>query len=211
MFWNDPSLEVKKSFQWQGYIDFKDKDGRSLGLKTSPFLVSSWTKPTLNFSNDEIISKLENDITYRVKSAGWAPITVTILETMNKETNATSNLFLWLRSNGYNAQSLANAANDSDAQNFITNIGSGQSQADLSLTSLDPEGKEYERWRFLNPTVMSIDFGGTLDYSKAEMLQVTIRFNYSAADYELINDISLPPLEPRPPEGEVQVPELTPR
>lgn len=201
MFWNDPQLEVKKSFQWQGYIDFKDKNGVSLGLKTSPFLVSSWTKPTLNFSNDEIISKLENNITYRVKSAGWTPITVTILETMNTETNATSNLFIWLRSNDYNAQSLADSNNDADAQNFITNIGSGQSQADLSLTSLDPNGIEYERWRFLNPTIMSIDFGGTLDYSKAEMLQVTIRFNYSAADYELI----LPPLEPRPPEAETRI------
>ena len=200
MFWNDPKLEVKKSFQWQGYIDFKDKDGRSLGLKTSPFLISSWTKPVLNFDGDEIISKQENNITYTIKGQKWAPINITIIDTMNKETNATSNLFLWLESNGYSADSIVDGSEDSDAQAFFANLANNKNQADLRLSSLDPQGKEYETWKFKNAVVASVDFGGTLNYSNSELLQITIRFNYSAADYELLNDIMLPGLETRPPE-----------
>ena len=202
MFWNDPRLEVKKTFQWQGYIDFKDPNGTSLGLRTSPFLVSSWTKPQLTFDTAEIISKQENNITYAIKGQKWQPISVTIIDTMNKETNATANIFIWLKSNGYDADSLIDGE-DSDAQNFFANLAKN-TQIDLRLSSLDPSGKECETWRFKNASIANVDFGGTLDYSKSDLLQITIRFNYAAADYELINDILLPPLDARPAEEEVQ-------
>ena len=109
----------------------------------------------------------------------WDNITMTLVDPVDPDLSFT---FLQkLRRSGYdyptspNVRSTINKADATGPQGI----------AGVSIAQIDADGNEIEKWKLTNPFIVSIDFGGGLDYSAEEMNEISVEMAYDWA--ELVN------------------------
>ena len=93
-FWNQSTIEPKRSFQWVGYINFFD--GGAVNLQSTsgdfgpaPFLVSNFTKPKFTFENETLINNFTSETEIITKNYVWEDISLSIVDIQNRESNET--------------------------------------------------------------------------------------------------------------------------
>ena len=109
----------------------------------------------------------------------WDNITMTLVDPVDPDLAFT---FLQkLRRSGYdyptspNVRSTINKADATGPQGI----------SGVSIAQIDADGNEIEKWKLTNPFIVSIDFGGGLDYSAEEMNEISVEMAYDWA--ELVN------------------------
>jgi hypothetical protein len=55
---------------------------------------------------------------------------------------------------------------------------------DILIQQIDAEGNPIDTWSLKNAYIVSIDFGGTLDYTSDEMNEITVEVSFDWAEYE---------------------------
>ena len=106
----------------------------------------------------------------------WDNITMTLVDPVDPDLAFT---FLQkLRKSGYEYPTSANVRstiNKADATG-------PQGIAGVSIAQLDADGNEIEKWKLTNPWIVSIDFGGGLDYAAEEMNEISVEMAYDWAE-----------------------------
>jgi hypothetical protein len=106
----------------------------------------------------------------------WDNITMTLVDPVDPDLSFT---FLQkLRRSGYDyptSPNVRNTINKADATG-------PQGIAGVSIAQIDADGEEIEKWKLTNPFIVSIDFGGGLDYSAEEMNEISVEMAYDWAE-----------------------------
>jgi len=184
-FWNQSTLEPKRSFQWVGYINLFSGGATTLqstanDFGPAPFLISNFTKPKFTFDNETLINNFTSQTEIITKNYVWEDISLTIVDIENANANASNAIYSWLTSLGYEP--------DQTLTNLSTLFGNlDDNKLSLRLAQIDTNGKAYEEWTFTKPQITYIDFGGDLSYESEEILKINIGVTYVAATYELKN------------------------
>ena len=168
-------MEPKRSFRWVADLNLQTADGKEVGPKR--FLVSSFTKPTFTLDNESIINNFTSETEIVVKNYVWDDISISMIDVENRELNASSALYGWLKGLGY--QPIQNV---DTVSTLFTNLY--DNKMNITLQHLNADGRAIERWTFTNPQPTSIDFGGELSYGSDEVMTVTMGITYVAAQYE---------------------------
>ena len=69
----------------------------------------------------------------------------------------------------------------------LTSVSKAKATAALgqvTITQIDADGKPIEQWTLWNAMVMEIDFGGTLEYGKEELVELSLKVKYDWARIE---------------------------
>ncbi len=172
-FWSAATVEPKRSWRWVGYINLRSA-GKEFGPQ--PFLVKSFTKPKISLPSDKMINNFTSEAQVITKNYNWENTTVEIFDVQDKELNASSALYKWFKSMGYQpAQSLEKLSK------LFTNLQGDR--ISLTIAQLDHEGKQIETWDFLKPAIISMDFGGSANYESDTMSVITLEFMCTSAQY----------------------------
>ena len=183
-FWNQSTIEPKRSFQWVGYINFFD--GGAVNLQSTsgdfgpaPFLVSNFTKPKFTFENETLINNFTSETEIITKNYVWEDISLSIVDIQNQESNASNAVYSWLTSLGYEPEQTL-----TQLSTLFGNLDN--KKLSLRLQHIDSNGQAFEEWSFVKPQITSIDFGGELGYDSEEVLKINIGVTYVAAKYQLL-------------------------
>ena len=183
-FWNQSTIEPKRSFQWVGYINFFD--GGAVNLQSTsgdfgpaPFLVSNFTKPKFTFENETLINNFTSETEIITKNYVWEDISLSIVDIQNQDRNASNAVYSWLTSLGYEPEQTL-----TQLSTLFGNLDN--KKLSLRLQHIDSNGQAFEEWSFVKPQITSIDFGGELGYDSEEVLKINIGVTYVAAKYQLL-------------------------
>jgi hypothetical protein len=135
--------------------------------------VKTATKPKSNINVEE-----HSFINHTFKYPGrvtWDNITVTLVDPVDPDLAMT---FLEaLKRSGYQYPTDSNVRGSiSKAKSVREGLGS------IVLRQIDADGRPVEEWFLKNPWVVSVDYGGTLDYSSDAMNEITVEIAYDWAE-----------------------------
>ena len=183
-FWASKDLEPKRSYRWVGYVNLNSSglnNIRKSDLGPSTFLVSSFTKPKLNFDADVILGNFTSETSNIIKNYKWEDIQIRIVDVENENYNASSNIYSWLRSLGYEPiQTVKNLGK------LFQNLHKAETTT-ITLEHINSEGKPIERWSLVDAQPTNISFGDELNYENSAIMYVTMGIQYVSAEYEKLN------------------------
>lgn len=174
-FWSANTIEPKRAFRWVADINLRTTNNRDIGPRR--FLISSFTKPTFTLDNESIINNFTSETEIVVKNYVWDDISISMIDVENRELNASSALYKWLKGLGYQPTQSVNTMST-----LFTNLY--DNKMNITLQHLNADGEAIERWTFIKPQPTSIDFGGELSYGSDDVMTVTMGITYVAAKYE---------------------------
>ena len=195
-FWSNGGLNIKRSFQWVGNVVFRADPGLVDGPRifipqftdsVTPFLITSFSRPTLDVGSIEVKDSMGPAIKYLSSTPVWKPITVKAIDVINSKQNTTRVLYQFLRGLGYDDLAAVDAGNWANVNEMINKLGEGNAVS-LSLSSLTPRGKIYETWTFTKPVLQSFSFGEDASYDNDDKVTVTMEFKIASAKYEYLGD-----------------------
>tara|TARA_R100000664_G_C2701404_1_gene101581 strand:- start:219 stop:758 length:540 start_codon:yes stop_codon:yes gene_type:complete len=173
--WDNVAVDPKRRFR------FKLQFGTSAnGIKE--YFVKTATMPKANISTIE-----HSYFDYNFKYPGrvtWDPITVTLVAPSRGAEDPTDRLFLGLQKAGYLFPN--NVATDTNLRKSLSKKGfSDAFGGDPTIALLDGNGEEVEVWKLNRAFLTSVDYGGSLDYTSDEMLELTMEITFDWASREL--------------------------
>ena len=83
-----------------------------------------------------------------------------------------------LLASGYSYPKDANQRTSISKKKAIEALG-----GDILIQQIDAEGKPIDTWALKNAYIVSIDFGGALDYTSDEMNELTVEVSFDWAEY----------------------------
>ena len=167
-FWNQATVEPKRSFRWLLYIS---------GMPQ--FIVTKVKKPSFRIGNSP-----HNFLNYEFKYPGrvsWQDINFTIVDPVDPD--STSSLYSILEASGYTIPSdyEENNARTVSKEGLVNSLGGHR-----RIDQLDADGdaeNPLESWVLNNPQITSVDFGD-LDYSNEGMVNIAVTIAYDWATLE---------------------------
>ena len=140
--------------------------------KVPLYYIKTATKPKLNVSTVE-----HSFLDYTFKYPGrvtWDNVSLTLIDPINPDM---SNAFMaMVLKSGYAYPETANGAMGSMSKKKATSA-----LTSITIESLDAEGNAVEEWTLVNPFIVSVDFGGTLDYTSDDLTEVGVEIAYDYA------------------------------
>jgi len=110
----------------------------------------------------------------------WDPISVTLVAAKSGAEDPSDLLVLWLDQAGYKYP---------DSGDTDTSLSKVRFQdafdGDPTLRLIDGDGVDIEEWVLRNAFLTSVDWGGSLDYTSDEMLELTLEIAYDWAEKTL--------------------------
>jgi len=171
-FWAMPSIEPKRRYRFQLSIP-----AQGAGLDAIPaWTVKTATKPKVTVSVIEH-SYLDHVFKYPGRVT-WDNITLTLVDPVDPDVGYA--LLNRLGAAGYTYPDTNPLAMQS-----LSKKGMAEAIGSLKLSQIDGGGKVVEEWELKNPTIASIDFGGSLDYTSDEMNEITLELAYDWAEMTL--------------------------
>tara|TARA_R100001082_G_C4265000_1_gene117184 strand:+ start:70 stop:597 length:528 start_codon:yes stop_codon:yes gene_type:complete len=165
LFWSNVNTDPKRRFRF------------ILAIGSIPvWTVKTAIKPKANVSTVE-----HQFINHTFKYPGrvtWDNITVTLVDPVEPDMAYT---FLdKLRKSGYDYPTTSNVRGSiSKAKSVVDGLGG------ISLQQIDSDGNVIEEWFLKNPWIVSVDFGGNLDYTADEMNEITVEVAYDWAEMKI--------------------------
>lgn len=198
-FWTDKTLEPKRQYRWIAIIG-NMPSGASYYVKTVK-------KPVVEIKATE--HKYLNHTFKYPGSVKWSPVDMTLVDPVNPD--ASQNLAAILENSGYIIPSKASHLTSVSKAGMVNSIGKVQiiqisdaspagggsvldsgNEGDNRAGSVGELASDIEVWTLNNPIITKIDFGGELDYSKEELVSISLTFDYDWADLTTATGHELP-------------------
>ena len=162
LFWSNVNTDPKRNFRF------------TLNIGNIPvWTVESVTKPKANVATIE-----HSFINHVFKYPGrvtWDNISVTLVDPVDPDLAYT--LLESLRRSGYQYPTTENIRGSISKEQAVQN-----GLQSISLSMIDSQGDPIETWALKNPWIVSIDFGGSLDYTSDEMSNIAVEIAYDWAE-----------------------------
>ena len=172
--WDNVKVDPKRRFR------FKLAFGTGLNA-VKEYYVKTATMPKATVSTIE-----HSYFDYNFKFPGrvtWDPISVTLVAPSRGGEDPTDILYQGLQKAGYLFPK--KVSTDADTRKSLSKAGFKTAfGGDPIITLLDGEGKEIEQWKLNNAFLTSVDYGGSLDYTSDEMLELTMEISFDWASRE---------------------------
>jgi len=173
--WDNVKVDPKRRFR------FKLAFGVGVNA-VKEYYVKTATMPKATVSTIE-----HSYFDYNFKFPGrvtWDPISVTLVAPSRGDEDPTDLLYAGLQKAGYYFPRSLNT--DTNTRRSLSKAGFQTAfGADPTITLLDGDGKEVEKWKLNNAFLTSVDFGGSLDYTSDEMLELTMEISFHWASREM--------------------------
>ena len=146
----------------------------------SEYYVKTATMPKANVSTVE-----HSYLDYNFKFPGrvtWDPISVTLVAPASGQGDPSDILWSVLQEAGWeNPNNLGKkgAYRSLSKKGFKKALSNGTYSPEIIL--YDEKGEENEKWALTNAFITSIDWGGSLDYTSDDMLELTIEISFDWA------------------------------
>ena len=179
IFWSDANLAPKRQFRFE--VEIPDN---SLG---EPLRIPSWAIKTVTKPVITVNSFAHNFMDHEFKFPGratWGNVTITMVDPHGSrgagaEYDMARALLGRLGDSGYIYPEDAPMSKVSISKKAASKVV-GQ----ILIKQLDEIGSTVEQWTLVNPFIVNIDFGGTLDYSSDEFSEISVEIAY---DYATLN------------------------
>tara|TARA_Y100001938_G_C8022826_1_gene396282 strand:+ start:503 stop:1096 length:594 start_codon:yes stop_codon:yes gene_type:complete len=138
-------------------------------------------KPTFTLSHTD--HKYLNHTYYYPGNIEWNEITMKLVDP-GGDPDVTATLAAIAQASGY---AIPSTPDD------LTSVSKAKATAALgqiTITQIDADGKPTEQWTLWNAMVSEIDFGGTLEYGKEELVELSLKVRYDWARIETPNSTS---------------------
>jgi hypothetical protein len=162
-FWTDISL-VTPLRQYTWYIDFSEE------LSDFKFALKECKKPEFEIGVTE-----HRLLTHTFRYPGllkWKPVTIKFASVFSQGKNLTDAINLINKNSGYNTPI--------SGHQQINKSSMILDQSFITITQVEEEGADIEKWRLYNPFISNADFG-SLSYSSEEIVDVTLTIQYDHA------------------------------
>ena len=164
--WAQAGVDPKRRFK------FKLKLG-----DIAEYYVKTATMPKAN------ISVIEHSyFDYNFKFPGrvtWDPISVTMVAPSRGSEDPTDLLYFYLEQAGY---AFPDDTGNAGIGSSLSKKGFSEAfNGDPQLQLLDGDGEIIEEWTLRNAFLTNVDFGGSLDYTSDEMLELSMEINFDWA------------------------------
>ncbi len=162
LFWSNINTDPKRRFRF------------TLNIGNIPvWTVKTATKPKVNVGTVE-----HQFLNHTFKYPGrvtWDNITITLVDPVDPDLAWT---FLQkLRKSGYDYPTSSNIRGTINKKESVE-----QGLGGIVIAQIDADGNPIEQWFLQNPWIVSIDFGGQLDYGAEEMNEITLELAYDWAE-----------------------------
>lgn len=158
-FWNDKSIEPKRSYRWV------------LNIGGIPhWICKKVDKPS--FSVSETPHRYLNYTFYYPGKLEWNTLNITLVDPINPDASKT--LMNVLEKSGYKVPQNGNEIQTFSKEKSVDAINP------IVITQVGPDGEPIEEWSLYNPWVQQVNFGA-LDYDSEELvnIELTIRYDYA--------------------------------
>ena len=169
--WAKATVDPKRRFRYKFRLG---GDGTTV---LQEYFVKTATMPKANISTIE-----HSYFDYNLKFPGrltWDPISVTLVAPSTGPEDPTDVLYNLIRKAGYVFPNESAARTSSLSKE---GFGKAGRMPNPSIQLLDGNGKEVEVWTLKNAFLTSVDYGGSLDYTSDEMLELTIEISFDWAE-----------------------------
>ena len=153
------------------------------GINATPGGAVAWyaktaTKPS--FAIDKAEHKYLNHTFYYPAGVTWNPISITMVDPVDPDMAATfSDIIV---QGGYSPPT------DTTSLGTMSKAKAASALGAVTVTQIDSDGNPLETWTLWNPFIEDIKYGESLDYSNAELTEVSITLRYDWARIETTND-----------------------
>ena len=164
-FWNQASVEPKRSFRYLLYF-----------TGCPQFVVSKVSKPGFTVGNTPY-----QFLNYEFKYPGrvvWEDISMTIVDPVNPD--STASLYEILKQSGY---TIPTSYQEDEARTIGKSDMVSQLGNEIRIVQLDSDGTPNETWVLHNPLIKNVKFG-ELDYSQEGILNITLTLSIDWATLE---------------------------
>lgn len=162
LFWSNVNTDPKRNFRF------------TLNIGNIPvWTVKSVSKPKANVATIE-----HSFINHVFKYPGrvtWDNLSVTLVDPVDPDLAFT--LLESLRRSGYQYPTTENVRGSISKEQAVQD-----GLQSISLSMIDNLGNPIETWALKNPWIVSIDFGGTLDYTSDDMSNIAVEIAYDWAE-----------------------------
>jgi hypothetical protein len=171
LFWASKNTDPKRQFRF--YVQLKD------GNMIPVWTIKTVTKPKMTVSSTE-----HSFLNYTFKYPGrvtWDNITITLVDPV--DTNVASQVYNILSQSGWKNPT-ANPQTSSGKGTTIGKLNAVDALKTVVIAQTDENGNVKDRWTLENAWIASADFGGTLDYTSDDFVEVTVEIAFDWAEYK---------------------------
>tara|TARA_R110002020_G_scaffold222635_3_gene431551 strand:- start:200 stop:787 length:588 start_codon:yes stop_codon:yes gene_type:complete len=153
------------------------------GINATPGGAVAWyaktvAKPSFTIANAE--HKYLNHTFYYPAGVTWNPITITMVDPVDPDMAATfSDIIV---QGGYSPPT------DTTSLGTMSKAKAASALGAVTVTQIDSDGNPLETWTLWNPFIEDIKYGDSLDYSNAELTEISVTLRYDWARIETTND-----------------------
>ncbi len=153
------------------------------GINATPGGAVAWYaktvgKPSFTIANAE--HKYLNHTFYYPAGVTWNPITITMVDPVDPDMAATfSDIVV---QGGYSPPT------DTTSLGTMSKAKAASALGAVTVTQIDSDGNPLETWTLWNPFIEDIKYGDSLDYSNAELTEISVTLRYDWARIETTND-----------------------
>ena len=133
------------------------------------------TKPEVSFT--ESTHSYLNHTYYWPARTEWNEVSITFVDPVDPD--LASAFIERLLESGYQYPKDANERTSISKKKAIEALG-----GDILIQQIDAEGNPIDTWSLKNAYIVSIDFGGALDYTSDEMNELTVEVAFDWAEYK---------------------------
>ena len=169
IFWNSVELDPKRRFRYK----------LSLGAEGGKSIAEYYVK-TANMPKATISTIEHSYLDYNFKFPGrvtWDPISVTLVAPAGPGSGDMLMDFLHVAGYTFPTNSVEAGRYSLGKAGFQDAFGK-----DPLIQLMDGAGNEVESWTLKNAFLTSVDWGGSLDYTSDEMLELTIEISFDWAE-----------------------------
>ena len=166
--WAQAGIDPKRKYRFK--MSFGNTGMQSYFVKTA-------TVPKANISTVE-----HSYFDYNFKFPGrvtWDPISVTMVAPANETNDPTSALYDVLLKSGYSFPDSEDASTRSLSR---TGFQRTAGFTDINLNILDGQGARTDSWVLKNCFLTNIDFGGSLDYTSDDLIEIAFEIVFDWAE-----------------------------
>jgi len=155
------------------------------GINATPGGAVAWyaktaQKPSFAIANAE--HKYLNHTFYYPAGVTWNPISITMVDPVDPDMSATFSDII--TAGGYRPPT------DTTSLGTMSKAKAASALGTVTVTQIDSDGKPLETWTLWNPFIEDIKYGDTLDYTNAELTEVSVTLRYDWARIETSTDSS---------------------
>ena len=126
--------------------------------------------------------KYLNHTFYYPAGVTWNPVSITMVDPVDPDMSATFSDII--TQGGYAPPT------DTTSLGTISKAKATSALGAVTITQIDSDGNALETWTLWNPFIEDIKYGESLDYSNAELTEVSVTLRYDWARIETANDSS---------------------